>query len=388
MSRRVEFTAATKETVAKRAGYRCSFPDCDRMTIGPGTGPNDTILIGEAAHIFSASPGGPRGQQGALLEEIGSAANAIWLCRDHAKIVDARRGQDYPVAALLSYKQRQEGRIAREIGSLPLPFGWLETLRIHESPVFETSAAVHFGKATVVSGDNGSGKTTLTKYLATAVSAEPVGVPFPNKLHERVHHYSLLYRRPERHQIEVRAEGTRVGYALDDEVAPFNSLPFSVIVLKESSSRRPLNIGDRLEVVGMTPTGVEQALAKLPVRLHGREFPIPASRDSAEDERARESLQRLSAGEAKMLLLECAMTLSGTLAQRQAAVLIMDDALHGLDPNNRADYLQRLTGAEHQYQTVLVDGLGARDLPWGGWQTATLVPGATRASRILETGPE
>jgi energy-coupling factor transporter ATP-binding protein EcfA2 len=388
MSGRMEFTAATRETVAKRAGYRCSFPDCDRLTIGPGTGPSDTILIGEAAHIFAASPGGPRGQYGATLAAIGSASNAIWLCRDHAKIVDSRRGQDYPVAALLSYKARQESRIAREIGSLPLPFGWLETLEIYESPFFETSATVHFGKATVVSGGNGSGKTTLTKYLATAVSAEPVGVPFPNRLHERVHHYSLSYCCPERHQIEVRADGTRVAYALDDEAVPFNVLPFSVIVLHESTSHRPLNIGDQLEVVGMSSTGVEQALAKLPVRLHGDEFAIPASRDSAEDESLRDALQRLSGGEAKMLLLECAMTLSAALAQRRAAVLILDDALHGLDSSNRADYLRKLTSAEHRYQTVLVDGQGARDLPWGGWQTATLVPGASRASRIAETGPE
>lgn len=388
MSNRVEFGSATKETVAKRAGYRCSFPDCDRITIGPGAGPNDTVLIGEAAHIFSASPNGPRGQHGIAPDDLASVSNAIWLCRDHAKIVDTKRGENYPVAALLSYKALHESKIASAVGAMRLPFGWLEMLVIRESPVIATPATIHFGKATVVSGGNGSGKTTLTKYLATAASAEPVGVPFPDFPQQLVHRYSLVYQRPDRHQVDVRAEASRVTYDLDDEPVPFNALPFSVVMLRESSSRRPLHIGDHLAVVGMTPTGVEQALAKLRILLRGRELPIPASREGAEDDRARNAVQCLSGGETKMLLLECAIALSTALSRRQATVLILDDALHGLDSENRAAYLGKLTSAEHQHQTVLIDGHGARDVPWCGWQTVTLVPGANTTSRILEEGPE
>jgi hypothetical protein len=55
MAQREEFSDDTKRIIAQRAGYRCSFPNCDRVTIGPGKAFDDVILVGEAAHIYSAS---------------------------------------------------------------------------------------------------------------------------------------------------------------------------------------------------------------------------------------------------------------------------------------------------------------------------------------------
>jgi hypothetical protein len=70
---------------------------------------------GIAAHIYSAAPGGPRGQGGLTKGELEQPENCIWLCSDHAKLVDNNRGIAFPPETLLSYKALQEARMMREV---------------------------------------------------------------------------------------------------------------------------------------------------------------------------------------------------------------------------------------------------------------------------------
>ena len=53
---RDDFPAPVKRLLAERAGYRCSNPDCRRLTIGPASIPIGSVSIGEAAHITAAAP--------------------------------------------------------------------------------------------------------------------------------------------------------------------------------------------------------------------------------------------------------------------------------------------------------------------------------------------
>src|ERR1017187_9062507 len=101
---RDDFTAKTRRLVAERSAFRCSFPECDRTTIGPGSTTNEAASNGVAAHIFSAAAGGPRGRGGLSSEQLRSPTNAIWLCADHARLVDTNRGTKFPPATLQSYK--------------------------------------------------------------------------------------------------------------------------------------------------------------------------------------------------------------------------------------------------------------------------------------------
>lgn len=58
---RDNFTKKNVDTVAKRAGYKCSNPACRQITIGPSEQDNTGHdHIGVAAHISEAAPGGPR----------------------------------------------------------------------------------------------------------------------------------------------------------------------------------------------------------------------------------------------------------------------------------------------------------------------------------------
>ena len=104
---RDEFSAAVKQKVAARAGYRCSNPACRQPTSGPQEDPAKAINVGEASHITAAASGGPRYDPDLSPEERSSINNAIWLCRKCAKLID-NDPQRYTVALLLDWGKRRE----------------------------------------------------------------------------------------------------------------------------------------------------------------------------------------------------------------------------------------------------------------------------------------
>src|SRR5262245_39434560 len=85
---RDDFPMAVKETLAKRVAQRCSNPDCGQPTSGPQDDPAKSVNIGVAAHITSASEGGPRWNPTLTPEARAAATNGIWLCQIHAKLID------------------------------------------------------------------------------------------------------------------------------------------------------------------------------------------------------------------------------------------------------------------------------------------------------------
>jgi hypothetical protein len=89
---RDEFTVSTKRALAERAGFRCSYPECKEVTIGPSEeSETSTSNTGEAAHIAAASPGtGARRYDASMTsEQRSSYENGIWCCRTHAKLIDS-----------------------------------------------------------------------------------------------------------------------------------------------------------------------------------------------------------------------------------------------------------------------------------------------------------
>ncbi len=114
---RVEFDDKTKEIIARRAGYKCSFPSCNKTLVGPGVENNESITIGECAHIFSAVPKGPRTDGGLSDAELKRPENGIYLCRNHHKIVDSKaKDNKYTSDLLTRYKSRHEFLISAELG--------------------------------------------------------------------------------------------------------------------------------------------------------------------------------------------------------------------------------------------------------------------------------
>ena len=87
---RDDFTKKTKELLAKRVAWCCSFLGCGINTIGPGhQSSEDIINLGEAAHIHAAAPNGPRYEENMTPEQRKSIDNGIWMCRQHARMIDS-----------------------------------------------------------------------------------------------------------------------------------------------------------------------------------------------------------------------------------------------------------------------------------------------------------
>ncbi len=108
MSRnRDDFSKQTIDKLAKRVGYHCSKPDCRVITVGPKQGNDDAAVLGQAAHICAASPGGPRYDPSMSAEQRKSFDNGIWLCEKCARIIDIDY-KSYPVEVLKQWKADAE----------------------------------------------------------------------------------------------------------------------------------------------------------------------------------------------------------------------------------------------------------------------------------------
>jgi hypothetical protein len=112
---RDDFSEKTKQLLAKRVAWKCSFPGCNIPTIGPGLKDSSSIVnLGEAAHICAASANGPRYEPSMTYEQRISIDNAIWMCRHHARLIDADF-INYSAATLRQWKENAERQAYRKL---------------------------------------------------------------------------------------------------------------------------------------------------------------------------------------------------------------------------------------------------------------------------------
>ena len=112
MARTGDFTEKTKRVLAQRVSGFCCYNTCNRITFIAHSDPEKVTNLGEAAHITAASPGGPRYDPDMLEDERRSASNGIWMCREHAREIDAD-ASPFSVETLLRWKEKREQQVAR-----------------------------------------------------------------------------------------------------------------------------------------------------------------------------------------------------------------------------------------------------------------------------------
>lgn len=112
---RDDFTPSVKRSLAIRVGYRCSNPWCHQQTAGPSSeGQAKSTIVGDAAHIAAAAPGGPRFDPALSSEQRKSASNGIWLCAKCARMID-RDVVKYTSSLLRNWKHETEERARAEV---------------------------------------------------------------------------------------------------------------------------------------------------------------------------------------------------------------------------------------------------------------------------------
>jgi hypothetical protein len=101
-----------KRALCNRVANRCSF--CEAVTSGPQDDESKAVNIGVAAHITAASPAGPRYDPALTPEERRHASNGIWLCQNHAKMIDNDDSR-YSASVIREWKAEAEARADRGI---------------------------------------------------------------------------------------------------------------------------------------------------------------------------------------------------------------------------------------------------------------------------------
>jgi hypothetical protein len=115
MNNRDDFSEKVRRAVAARAGWHCSFAGCGKLTVGPSDeSPYKSTNIGKAAHICAAPPGGRRYNVAMTPEGRSDIGNAMWLCADHADLID-RDEVTYTTEGLLAMKRGHEVSCAQAV---------------------------------------------------------------------------------------------------------------------------------------------------------------------------------------------------------------------------------------------------------------------------------
>lgn len=118
-SQRDDFTPAVIRKMRDRVNHRCSNPECRVPTSAPGDGKNGVNNIGVAAHIYAASPNGPRYLATMEPEQRKHFDNGVWLCANCSIKID-RSPSDYSSELLRCWKKEGE-RLAQEEMGKKLP---------------------------------------------------------------------------------------------------------------------------------------------------------------------------------------------------------------------------------------------------------------------------
>lgn len=113
-----DFPAATIDLLSRRAGMRCSNPNCRHFTSGPHSDPSLYVNVGVGAHITAASKDGPRYDESLTPEERRSPDNGIWLCQKCGKLVDSDDPR-YTVDLLQRWKSLAEEAAQLEVEGSP-----------------------------------------------------------------------------------------------------------------------------------------------------------------------------------------------------------------------------------------------------------------------------
>jgi hypothetical protein len=349
-----DFLRKVRKLIAERAGYRCSKPDCRRPTLGPGPGPADVACIGVACHIYPAQPGGPRGGSGLPVEELQAASNGIWLCADHARLIDANQGRGYPPGLLRAWRQLHETYLTQEMRGLTAPRGLITEITVHQGPGALTARSIPLSVLNLITGYNNIGKSTVLDLLAS-----PAG---HGAARERHWHGELAadiqWFDPQPHALQLRARDGQLGFRQDGTPLPFLPAPYRPVYLKIPRCRI-MRLHDWARLLGLDVNAFLRVIAEVPERVQGevsgvavacgspevrlRSWPQPVQLDGHPGDAA-----------AWTVIFETAIALAQVQSQAGPTLLLVDDFGDFLHPSLACKMFELLTNLTEGFQTIVV----------------------------------
>lgn len=387
--KRANFSPETRDLVGRRAGFRCSFPGCGKLTVGPANEPRKAVDTGHAAHIFSAamSGKGPRGTGGLKESELKSPENAIWLCAHHATLIDKHQGEDYSSDVLHSYKTLHETRMAHEVAGIPTPFGWVDRVSVDCCPLFSGGFEFRFAKLNLVIGGNAVGKTALCEWIAAHSDPTYLARWEETRVGWRRLSTEMHYSNPEPHCIGIDFLSTEYPtYRLDGKPMAVATGPVKVVFPRDiefGNQETP----DELELVAeaLNLHGYEVKALCSELGLNGDKF-LKAWFESHDEGRymyvqvqsesgnGQRPLRLLSHSERARLLMQLGMMAANELSSLGPTLLILDAGFCRLDEDWLGRYAEILGNPTCRFQTVAVTrrGIDFDAVEWSGWKIIRL----------------
>ena len=379
MNDRAEFSAKTRRVIAERAGYQCSVLNCGRLTVSAGPGNTSSMSTGMAAHIYAASPGGPRGTGGLTAAERSEPENGIWCCYSHGKAIDSVNGNAYSAVELKAWKRLHELRKSAEVAGVPVDrFGLVESIAVNSAPASLSGRKFDLGMRNIITGPNGSGKTILTRLIAS--------VAYPDHVAELSRHRNVdlevRWFDPYTHDVITTGRSGNVTHILDGQSVPYVARPYKTILLGNDGWRHDpgdlVALSQLFDLSSSAMKGTLDLLARSSevikeVDVHGTQI------DWVLDVNGRTVRSAggndLSEGMNALILLE----LAGVHARHHALVeptfLILDGLVNLMQHTTQVASLERLQDvAEHAQVAVITYSPAVIAAMGSGWTMTELEP--------------
>lgn len=372
-NRTADFSQKTKNILAGRAGYQCSHPNCDRITIGPAEDADKISSTGEAAHIYSASKDGPRGQHNLSVDKLKSLDNGIWMCKNHARLIDTNSGDGFSVEQLHSWKYLHEEKIKKHQGRLHRNISWVNSIEIAKSTIFKCSQKIILGKITYIVGkENASGKATLLEILTSLSTYKYLDRWLKDDCELN---FEIDFYNPDKSLMSVDIYDKNIKTKINNDIVPFN--PISIITQEFTYKTFKWfysHEGDDLvrisELLNVDKTRTKEIISNVGNSKYSfvKNLRFVYEESSEEDEEYYSgyylhadvngthkglSLNQLSGGETSVVLLEIIISKMQIFSKYTPCLLLISLESFTIDKSVISSYMSFLLSSEIDFQTVI-----------------------------------
>ena len=397
---REEFPQRIKDLAAKRAGFICSMPECEQITIGPGDSHDQSKSIGRANHIYSASgERGPRGSGGLSSDELKSIENCFWTCANCSDIIDKNEGKDFSPETLLAYKHLHEAKIKSHLEGSKIPFNWFYSMTISDSPIFIRGSTFKLGQLTLLNGSNSSGKTALCDWIVGSIDPELTRRWLPPNRISTMIKYDVIYYDPNEQCLSITiSKSGRYRVRLNGRNMPFLASNVKILWPKGHLSRIEPDTDDINRLSQRLDTPIEITVNLIEhLNNIGSDF-IDNIRIVKSDEgyklyfkfthnKYEVPMSGISGSELNHTLIEFAVLQASEWSQHCPTLLILDGVLNNFDKEHFASMTRYFRESDNVIQIIASSPIFHVEFStdeWKGWSMVNLI-GKKRNVRINQS---